>query len=245
MIAEVIVDIASGETDRIFDYLCDDDVVVGSRVRAPFGNKLLSGFVMRIKESSDYPKEKLKKATPIGDELPALTSECLALSGKIANRYRVPKALALRLFLPTEMRTGKVRERYKNYASLTLPFAQIPFSKTAKNQRGAAEYLAANGKTECALLNAKFPGGVSALQKKGYVQIERVQTLRNPYQTLDRETELECCSQSFLACHMHFTLMALDKLVGLQQADTRSGDAEIDGIVSTEQAFEKLFLIVA
>ena len=64
MIAEVIVDIASGETDRIFDYLCDDDVVVGSRVRAPFGNKLLSGFVMRIKESSDYPKEKLKKEFP-------------------------------------------------------------------------------------------------------------------------------------------------------------------------------------
>ena len=190
MIAEVIVDIASGETDRIFDYLCDDDVVVGSRVHAPFGNKLLSGFVMRIKESSEYPKEKLKKATPIGDELPALTSECLALSGKIANRYRVPKALALRLFLPTEMRTGKVRERYKNYASLTLPFAQIPFSKTAKNQRGAAEYLAANGKTECALLNAKFPGGVSALQKKGYVKVEREQILRNPYQTLDRETEL-------------------------------------------------------
>ena len=62
---------------------------------------------------------------------------------------------------------------------------------------------------------------------------------------LDRETEFECCSQSFLARYMHFTLMALDELVGLQQADTRSGDAEIDGIVSTEKAFEKLFLIIA
>ena len=61
MIAEVIVDIASSETDRIFDYLCDDEIVVGSRVRAPFGNKILPGFVMRIKESSDYPLEKLKK----------------------------------------------------------------------------------------------------------------------------------------------------------------------------------------
>ena len=44
MIAEVIVDIASSESDKIFDYLCDDDTVVGSRVRAPFGNKILSGF---------------------------------------------------------------------------------------------------------------------------------------------------------------------------------------------------------
>ena len=52
MIAEVIVDIASSETDRIFDYLCDETTVVGSRVNAPFGNKTITGFVMRIKEKS-------------------------------------------------------------------------------------------------------------------------------------------------------------------------------------------------
>ena len=61
MIAEVIVDIATSETDRIFDYLCDDDTVVGSRVRVPFGNKILCGFVMRLKETTDCPQEKLKK----------------------------------------------------------------------------------------------------------------------------------------------------------------------------------------
>ena len=33
MIAEVIVDIAASETDRIYDYLCDEDTIVGSRVR--------------------------------------------------------------------------------------------------------------------------------------------------------------------------------------------------------------------
>ena len=65
MIAEVIVDIASGETDRIFDYLCDENTIVGSRVRAPFGGKIVPGFVMRIKESSDYPLEKLKKVMPL------------------------------------------------------------------------------------------------------------------------------------------------------------------------------------
>ena len=51
MIAEVIVDIAASETDRIFDYLCDEDTIVGSRVRAPFGGKTVTGFVMRLKES--------------------------------------------------------------------------------------------------------------------------------------------------------------------------------------------------
>ena len=110
MIAEVIVDIAASETDRIFDYLCDENTIVGSRVRAPFGGKTVTGFVMRLKETSSYPVEKLKKVLPTEDELPALNLECLHLADKLAERYRVPKALTLRLFLPSEMRTGKVRE---------------------------------------------------------------------------------------------------------------------------------------
>ncbi len=187
MIAEVIVDIAASETDRIFDYLCDDNTVVGSRVRAPFGNKTIPGFVMRLKEKSAYPQDKLKKVLPCDDELPALNAECLALAEKLAMRYRVPKALTLRLFLPTEMRTGKVRERVKNYAALTVALEEMQLSKTAKNQRGAAEYLAQNGKTDCAYLNANFPGGVAALQKKGYVCITQEQILRDPYK--DAETD--------------------------------------------------------
>ena len=190
MIAEVIVDIAASETDRIFDYLCDEDTIVGSRVRAPFGGKIVTGFVMQLKEKSDYPVEKLKKILPTSDELPALCSECLALSEKIAQRYRVPKALTLRLFLPTEMRTGKVRELMRNYAELTCAIEEMQISKTAKNQRGAAEYLSKNGKSDCAHVNGLFPGGLAGLEKKGYVRITKEQRLRDPYKTLARENEL-------------------------------------------------------
>ena len=187
MIAEVIVDIAASETDRIFDYLCDDSVVVGSRVRAPFGGKVLPGFVMRIKENSDFPIERLKKVTPYDDELPALSKESLALAEKITARYRVPKALTLRLFLPAEMRTGKVRELTRNYARLIVPFAEMKLVKSAKNQIGAAQYLEEHGKTECAYLNNSFPGGVSALEKKGYVEITQEQILRDPYKSAQGE----------------------------------------------------------
>ena len=189
MIAEVIVDIAASETDRIYDYLCDDSVVVGSRVRAPFGGKTIPGFVMRIKETSDLPIERLKKVYPCPDELPALNAECLALAEKLTARYRVPKALALRLFLPSEMRTGKVRELLRNYAVLTTPIAEMKLAKTAKNQLGAAQYLAENGKTDCAYLNNLFPGGVAALEKKGYVEITKEQILRDPYKTVMGQTE--------------------------------------------------------
>ena len=80
---------------------------------------------MRIKEKSEWPEEKLKKVLPTPDELPALNKECLALAEKITARYRVPKALTLRLFLPSEMRTGKVRELTRNYAELILPLSEM------------------------------------------------------------------------------------------------------------------------
>ena len=188
MIAEVIVDIAASETDRIFDYLCDENTIVGSRVRAPFGGKTVTGFVMRLKEESAYPIEKLKKILPTSDELPALNSECLSLAEKLTVRYRVPKALTLRLFLPTEMRTGKVRELYRNYAELTLPSAEMKLSKTAKNQAGAAEYLETHGKSDCAYVNNLFPGGISGLEKKGYVKITKEQILRDPYKSVEGES---------------------------------------------------------
>ena len=190
MIAEVIVDIAASETDRIFDYLCDENTIVGSRVRAPFGGKTLSGFVMRLKDKSDVPVEKLKRVLPCPDELPALNSECLALAEKLAARYRVPKALTLRLFLPTEMRTGKVRELTRRYVELIVDLDEMKLSKTAKNQLAVAQYLAQNGKSDCAYLNNAYQGGVAGLEKKGYVRITQEQLRRDPYKTLERENEL-------------------------------------------------------
>ena len=187
MIAEVIVDIATGETDRIFDYLCADDTRIGSRVRAPFGGRILCGFVIGIKEKSDFPIERLKKVLPCEDGLPALTKECLSLAKKIALRYRVPLASSLRLFLPSEMRTGKVRELTKNYATLCVPFDEVKLSKSAKNQAAVAQYLHEHGETECAYLNNLYAGGVTALEKKGYVKIVKKQVLRNPYVGVEGE----------------------------------------------------------
>ena len=187
MIAEVIVDIAASETDKIFDYLCDESVSVGSRVRAPFGTKTVPGFVMRIKETSSYPMEKLKKVLPSDDELPALTAESLSLVEKLTARYRVPKALVLRLFLPAEMRVGKVRELTKNYASLVAKDEEIVLRKGAEKQAALVAYLKEHGKTECAVLNELFPGAAKALEKKGFVKITKEKILRDPYKSVQGE----------------------------------------------------------
>ncbi len=225
MIAEVIVDVASSETDKIYDYLCDENIVAGSRVRAPFGGKIVAGFVMKVKEKTDYPIEKLKKVQPALDELPALNSECLALAEKLSTRYRVPKALSLRLFLPTEMRTGKVRELTKNYATLCVPMEEIQLSKSAKNQLAVAHYLAQNGKTECAYLNNLYAGGVAGLQKKGYVEITREQIMRNPYETLGGDAQLHTLTPDQTRAVQ--TIKSDTRTVQLLHGVTGSGKTEI------------------
>lgn len=56
MIAEVIVDVAAHQTDRVFEYHIPDDldVEIGSRVVVPFGRRKVQGFVVAVKKSSDF-----------------------------------------------------------------------------------------------------------------------------------------------------------------------------------------------
>ena len=95
MTAEVIVDIAHSEVDKIFEYRSIEGVREGSRVKVPFGNTAVDGYVMRLKEGSDFDPAKLKSIAKVVDH--ALTKECLALAKRISERYRCPMALTLRL----------------------------------------------------------------------------------------------------------------------------------------------------
>ena len=117
--AQVIVDIAHSQVDKIFEYSCPDETQAGCRVKVPFGGRIIDGFVTGVSRVSAYPAEKVKPIYEIVDEAPALIPECLELTESIAKRYRVPKAVALRLFLPSEMRLGKVRELFRRYAVYT------------------------------------------------------------------------------------------------------------------------------
>ena len=60
MYARVIVDIASSNVDKIFDYIAPDDIKIGSRVKVPFGNRNIEGYVVDLSSDTDVDKTKLK-----------------------------------------------------------------------------------------------------------------------------------------------------------------------------------------
>ena len=101
MYAQVIVDIAHSQVDKIFEYSCPPDTKAGSRVKVPFGGRIIDGFILGVSEKSSYPPEKIKAVKEVFDELPALQEECFSLTERLSSRYKVPKASVLRLFLPS------------------------------------------------------------------------------------------------------------------------------------------------
>ena len=178
MTAEVIVDIAHSEVDKIFEYRAAEGVRAGCRVRVPFGGRTIEGYVMRLKEGSDFDPAKLKSVLSVVDE--PLTAECLSLVESISARYHCPKALVLRLFLPSEMRKGAVRELFKTVALLQDKDAEIP--ARAKAQAAAFAFLQENPRFGYTELCDKFGrGAVNALAEKGVISLEKERVLRTPY----------------------------------------------------------------
>ena len=152
----------------------------------PFGGRVIDGFVIGISQTCSIPPEKVKPIVEVFDELPALQPECFSLMERISSRFRVPKAAALRLFLPSEMRLGKVREAFKKYAK--VKDISAPISKSAKKQQQALTFLQENGEYEFTALCEKFGrGAVNSLIEKGAVEIEKRQIKRAPAMGEERE----------------------------------------------------------
>ena len=188
MYAQVIVDIAHSQVDRIFEYSCPEGVQKGCRVKVPFGKSktLIDGFVIGVSETCSVAPDKVKPIAEVFDELPALVPECFSLMERISSRFRVPKAASLRLFLPSEMRLGKVREIYKKYAKLNDISA--PISKSAKKQAEILAFLQAKDEYDYTLLCNRFGrGAVVALEQKGAITVEKRQIKRNPFEGVGGE----------------------------------------------------------
>ncbi len=172
------MDIAHSQVDKVFEYSCPPQTKAGCRVKVPFGGRIIEGFVIGLSETPSFAADKIKAVTEVYDELPALVPECFALMERIAARYRVPKAASLRLFLPSEMRLGKVSEAYIKMIKACGDGAAI--GKSARNQARAFAALREGDCEFTALCKECGRGAVNALIEKGIAQVYKVKRNRTP-----------------------------------------------------------------
>lgn len=191
MYAQVIVDIAHSQADKIFEYSCGDDVREGCRVKVPFGGRVVDGFVVGLSPKSEFPPEKIKPVAYVYDEPPALGRECFALMNTLSARYRVPRAVCLRLFIPAEMRAGRVHEIYKKVVKFLS--ADVKLLKSAKKQAEFLQYLQGAGECDYTAACERFGrGAVNAVIEKGGAELLKIKINRAPsgYSELDEERKI-------------------------------------------------------
>ena len=230
MFAEVIVDINNVEVDKVFEYSFSDcKTTLGSRVVVPFGKKMIEGIVIGIKEQSKYDVSKIKPIYSLLEETPALTKETLALMEYITKTCYVTRASALRLFLPSEMRKGKVKEQFTRYVSLLEIDVQeviLSLRKTAVKQKELLEFLSDGQKYTFTELSERFGNSaVNTIVNKGYAQIIKEKSLRSPYKALPSiNNQVTLTEKQTLAVE---SIKNTDKTVSLVFGVTGSGKTEV------------------
>ena len=159
--------------NRSFDYLCGDYVAkIGSRVIVPFAGRNLVGMVLEIKQTSDYPVDKLKAVTHVFDNV-VFDTDTFKLLKFCANYYHYPLGQALISALPLRLRQLKPAVSRKVFAYSLLPNAdlsQTPAKKVVL-QRVITALQASPmlGPAELALISSGWKKAIAELKNLGLV----------------------------------------------------------------------------
>ena len=83
MYIDVLCEIGAKAVDNVFEYRVpkelEGNIKIGIRVSIPFGKMSLEGFVINIKNNTNYDKDKIKDITSVIDNEPVINKEMLEL----------------------------------------------------------------------------------------------------------------------------------------------------------------------
>ncbi|MBR2054284.1 MAG: primosomal protein N', partial [Clostridia bacterium] len=205
MYAEIIVDIAAEQVDRVFTYAVPADMALqpGMRVEVSFGRMTKEGFVIRLKETADYDPAKIKTILSAPEDYPVLLPQLMALAEEIKQRHHCPLCEALRLMLPAEMRGNRVRIKTEEYVRLTLTSDQAEEAiakETRSKKRKMILTILSDGQLhsmeEMRVLVKDARQALLYLRNREMLEFVTVEKLRSPYagqidETLDRTLTAE------------------------------------------------------
>lgn len=180
--ANVIVDLSAGALDRMFSYRVPEgmQIVPGQQVRIPFGPRRIEGFVVSLTDECELDPARVKDVLEPVQDYPVVLPELMELADWMHERYLCNLVDALRLMVPAEMRSGRVRIRTKRFVHLNWSGEQIDgFGRTNPRAGRQIELLhqLQAGDLEAAQLNAS---ALKALVQRGAVTVYEGEQRRTP-----------------------------------------------------------------
>lgn len=182
MFAQVIIDQDVKAIDKIFEYNIPSNmsILVGMRVYVPFGKRVLQGYVISISEDCSYDKNKVKDIISPIDQFPAIKKQMLEVMQFMVKKNHLTMASTLRLFIPSQMREGKVKEIFETFYYLRQ-HDFVPKSNAIK-QKLLIDFLKKEGKVSSSKLGEMFGyQTIKTLYDKKVLEKEKEKIERIPY----------------------------------------------------------------
>lgn len=195
MIAEIIINSNAKALNKIFDYIVpkklEKNLKIGARVFVPFGrgDKLEDGFVINLKETSEFANKEICQIDKTGN----LTEENIILSKLMARKYFCNISECIKLMLPpgtsSKNLENRAKEKTGNFVFLKKTEDEINFEiekgkiKSEKHIR-VAKFLENNDGVYMADLESITEVSASILktmEKNGIIEIVQKKIERNPF----------------------------------------------------------------
>lgn len=191
MIAKILVEINNINVDKTFDYIVPfkyiENIKIGMRVKVPFANRELEGFVLDLVNSTDDNYE-LKEIISIVDAEPILNNELLHLGKFMSKKYFSTLISCYQTMLPKALKAQNkttINKKMIKYVEL----CSNSFPKLKPNQEKIVEYLRINGKVKKEEVNKISVSGVNTLIKNGIIIESLIEEYRLVTKDINKEKE--------------------------------------------------------
>ena len=188
MYAKVIVEIGAKKLDKTFMYRVPSSLMnkigVGYRVKVPFGNRSLEGFVLEIVKDNDLVTEyEVRDILEVIDSYQVLNDEMLKLGKYISEVTLCSLIMAYQLMLPKALKASEktnIKIKMIKYMSLNVSKEEVRkyLDKCRfEGQREIIEQLLGEDR----VVVTKMSITIKTLEKKGIIKIEQEEGYRYKY----------------------------------------------------------------
>ena len=176
MYVSVLTQIGVKAVDQTFFYhvpkLLENNIKIGVRVRIPFGNMILDGFVLGISDNSSYDNSKIKDIINVIDDEPVLNKEMLLLGKYMSDNLLASLSSCYQVMLPKALKAevkSNIKIKYDRYLHRIKSIEEI--DKYIDNCKYESQINLLCKLKEGDILITKMSSSINTIIKYGFASI--------------------------------------------------------------------------